>query len=237
MTTEGFGYLDVGLLTTGLAVIGAFVWWWLRECEVDWAEQIGMTYLKFIRTPEEVKQFLKRNFKPAEAANLREAPRRANVNCVVRELVVAGKLKYGNLTPKPENGFIIRDFMNSTILEWRARAIEEQAKELDKMLADSKRMDARMKNLRNFIDSATGTPDENEEADVPEEPPARDPADEDEYQQMKDVWALLVTTRLSDLPRLSAKATALYFILEEDEEHLVHILSSKVVKRQYGQTA
>lgn len=41
-------------------------------------------------------------------------------NPIVEELVWEAKLKYGNLMPTVANQYIVRDFMNATIQEWRA---------------------------------------------------------------------------------------------------------------------
>lgn len=231
VTTEGIGLLGVGILTTSLCIVGAYLWWWLRESDVDWNEQIGMSYLWLARRPEEVKNFLKRNFTEVVAADLKEAPRRANINAVVTELVVAAKLKFGNLTPKPENGFIIRDFMNSTIVEWRKRAIKERERDRAWQTQEANKHDLTLNPLTqsDVVPSA-------EESDDDEIAP-RTPEEQDEYDQMHSAWNILVNCRLKDLVGQAGKATALYFILEEDEEHVVHVLSSKVVKKQYGTTA
>lgn len=184
-----------------------------------WADRVGVGYMEALRGYRATSDFLDRTF-PEEREPLQRTARVAKVNQVVTALVLQAKLKYGNMTPKPENGFIIRDFMNTTVVAWRKKAIDEHQRD----------------KVGSIKSALPDTPsDEAGPFSLPEgDDDGRNHHEQDEYDEMFMVWALLRTTRKQDLVSIASKAAALYFVLTPEEEDIHHVLSSKVIRAQYS---
>lgn len=204
-----------------VGIVGALrlIMSFFRLGDVKWADIVGVGYMQHIRGVKGTNEFLERNF-PGED-ELKRSPRVTKVNPVVHALVYQAKMKYGNMTPKPENGFIIRDFMNLTISNWRKKALLEQERD-------------RVMNINDSLPDLPVNAVDYDLRSAEDLPQGRDVLEQDEYDEMFMVWNILKTTRKYDLVGIAAKATAMYFVLTTDEEDVHHVLASKVIRAQYA---
>lgn len=208
------------LITAGVVGAAWAVYKLLQQPQpIKWAEKVGVGYMKALRGHRGTSEFLDRTF-PDDSDRLQRTARVAKVNQVVTALVLQAKLKYGNMTPKPENGFIIRDFMNATVVAWRRKALDEHQRD-------------RVRGIRAALPDAPAN-DEGQPHLPERDDDGRDHTEQDEYDEMFMVWELLRTTRKHDLVSIASKATALYFVLTPDEEDVHHVLNSKVIRAQYS---